>query len=176
MMLIVRKFFCIGCFGFCFKRNTQLINFFIFGCAGSPLWCTGCLLLLTGFLQLLQVGLLSGCSVPALGQADFSTCCTQTQSCGSWTQLPCSMWDLSSWTRERIPVPYIGRQILNYWATREVPVQVVLQLNVCCKNQQSFSDLFPFLIFPAGLHKIKISSNWQEAGTGPVLKAFSLMQ
>ena len=31
------------------------------------------------------------------------------------------MWDLSSPTRDRICVPFIGRQILNHWTTREVP-------------------------------------------------------
>ena len=31
------------------------------------------------------------------------------------------MWDLSSLTRDWTHVPWIGRQILNHWTTREVP-------------------------------------------------------
>lgn len=39
--------------------------------------------------------------------------CLGSSSCGSWAQLPHSMWDLCSPSRDRIHVPYIGRQILN---------------------------------------------------------------
>ena len=42
-------------------------------------------------------------------------------SCGVCTQLPHSRWDLSSQTRDQTHFPCIGRQILNYWTTREVP-------------------------------------------------------
>ena len=40
-----------------------------------------------------------------------------------WTQLPQAMWDLnlSSPTRNHTRIPYIARQILNHWTTREVP-------------------------------------------------------
>ena len=31
------------------------------------------------------------------------------------------MWALSSWTRDQTGIPCIRRQILNHWATREVP-------------------------------------------------------
>ena len=41
-------------------------------------------------------------------------------SCGMRAQLPCSMWDLSSPTRNRTHVPCIGRWILNYWIIRDV--------------------------------------------------------
>ena len=41
-------------------------------------------------------------------------------SCGMRAQLPCSMWDLSSPTRNLIHVPCIRRWILNYWITRDV--------------------------------------------------------
>ena len=34
--------------------------------------------------------------------------------------LSCSMWDLSSLTRDGTQVPCIGRQILNNWNSREV--------------------------------------------------------
>ena len=39
------------------------------------------------------------------------------RSCGSWTELPCNMWDLSSQTRDWTCVPCISRQILNHWTT-----------------------------------------------------------
>ena len=34
----------------------------------------------------------------------------------------CGMWDLSSPIRDQTHVPCIGRQILNHWTTREVPL------------------------------------------------------
>ena len=33
------------------------------------------------------------------------------------------MWDLSSWTRNRTPVPCICGRVLNHWTTREVPLR-----------------------------------------------------
>ena len=42
------------------------------------------------------------------------------------------MWDLSSRTRDRTHKSYIGKQILNHWATREVPL---------CTSHLSFSFL-----------------------------------
>ena len=36
--------------------------------------------------------------------------------------LSCSMWNLSSLTRDRTQLPCIGNQILNHWATREMPL------------------------------------------------------
>ena len=53
------------------------------------------------FLNFVALGLLSSCSARA--------------------QSPCSMWDLSTLTRNRIYIPHIGRWIFNQWATREVP-------------------------------------------------------
>ena len=44
-----------------------------------------------------------------------------TRNCGMQSQLLCSMWDFSSQTRDQTCVPYISRQILNHWTTREVP-------------------------------------------------------
>ena len=38
--------------------------------------------------------------------------------CGLWGELPYSMWDLSSPTRDRTWVPCAGRQVLNHWTTR----------------------------------------------------------
>ena len=34
----------------------------------------------------------------------------------------CGTWDLSSLTRHRACVPCIGRQSLNHWTTREIPI------------------------------------------------------
>ena len=44
--------------------------------------------------------------------------------CGTQAQLPCSMWDLSSLTRDWTRVPCIGRWIFSHWTTREVPAHV----------------------------------------------------
>ena len=35
------------------------------------------------------------------------------------------MWDLSSLTRDRTSVPWIGRQIPNHWTTREAPTPII---------------------------------------------------
>ena len=42
-------------------------------------------------------------------------------SCGSWALLLCSMWDLSSLTRDGTCFLCIAKQFLNHWTTREVP-------------------------------------------------------
>ena len=47
------------------------------------------------------------------------------------------MWDLIFLTRDRTYVPYIGRQSLNHWATKEFPdenisiIQVFLKYLLC---------------------------------------------
>ena len=38
--------------------------------------------------------------------------------------MPCSMWDLSSPTRDQTHAPCIGSVSLNHWTTREVPSEV----------------------------------------------------
>ena len=45
---------------------------------------------------------------------------------GTQAYLPCSMWDLSSLTRDQTCISSIGRWILNHWTTREVPVHLFL--------------------------------------------------
>ena len=55
-----------------------------------------------------------GCAGSSLQHTGFS-------SCGAQAKLPCSMWNLSSLTRDRSHIPCIGRWILNHWITREVP-------------------------------------------------------
>ena len=70
--------------------------------------------------------LLSGCGAQASPCGGFSRCGARAP--GTWAQqlrhtglmLP---WHVeSSWTRDRTSVPCIGRQILNHWTTREVPL------------------------------------------------------
>ena len=39
---------------------------------------------------------------------------------------PWDMWDLSSPTRDQICTPFIGRQSLSHWTTREVPVRSII--------------------------------------------------
>ena len=41
--------------------------------------------------------------------------------CGTRVTLPRGIWDLTSLTRDQIPIPCIARQILYHWTTREVP-------------------------------------------------------
>ena len=62
---------------------------------------------------------------------------------------PQGMWDLSFWTRDWTCTPCIGRQSLNHWTTREVPVGFIL-LIFCCGilhrySQEIFVCSFPFL-------------------------------
>ena len=45
----------------------------------------------------------------------------ELSSCRMRAQLPRGMWDLSSLTRDRTHIPYIGRRILYHWTTRGVP-------------------------------------------------------
>ena len=59
-------------------------------------------------------------------------------SCGPWVKLPWVMWDLSSPTRDQIHVLSIGRQILNHWTTREVPVSFIF---THFKTLESFSEM-----------------------------------
>ena len=47
---------------------------------------------------------------------------TVFSSCGTQAWLPHGRWDLSSQTRDQTHVPCIGRQILNHWTTKEVPL------------------------------------------------------
>ena len=47
-----------------------------------------------------------------------------------WGFWPGGMWDLSSWTRNQTHTPFTGRQSLNHWTTKEVPV-------ISFKNEKS---------------------------------------
>ena len=85
---------------------------FTFGCTGSSLLCTGFLYLLwarcSGFslqwLLLLQSMVFGVHELQKLGCMGLAV-----------------PWNVgSSWTRDQTRVPCIGRQILYYWATREV--------------------------------------------------------
>ena len=55
-------------------------------------------------------------------------CCLFDLVLVSWPQ---GMWDLSSQTRGRTCTPCLGRQCLNHWTTREVPICLFLVL--ACK-------------------------------------------
>ena len=78
-----------------------------------------------------------GCSGSSLPHRVFSCCSAQASHCSGsscsehWLQVPRlpQLWLMgsaapqhvgSSWTRARPRVPYMGRWILNHWATREV--------------------------------------------------------
>ena len=82
-----------------------------------------------GFLSSVVCGFsLSSCGVQATGRVGSVVCSTwalveacELSSCGTRALLPCSMWDLSSLTRDRTCVPWIGRQIFFHWTPREVP-------------------------------------------------------
>ena len=91
---------------------------FFEGCAGSSL-------LLVSFLQLQQVGAsycsdCSPCGAQALDMQASVTVACGFSSCGY--RLTYSVNVGSSWRRDQILVPYIGRLILNHWTTREVPL------------------------------------------------------
>ena len=114
--------------------NSNLFIYLFIGCVGSSL-------LRTGFLQLQRAETTLHCGVWASHCGGFSCCGARAlgawasvvvahglSSCGSQAQ---QLWCVGlvtprhvgySWTRERTCVPYIGRQILNHCATREVPL------------------------------------------------------
>ena len=46
--------------------------------------------------------------------------------------MPCSTWDLSSWTRDQTCVPCIARQILNHWNTSAVPTPFFIVVCTSC--------------------------------------------
>ena len=50
--------------------------------------------------------------------------------CGARALLPCSMWDLSSLTRDWTPVTCIGRKVLNHWITRKVSLYLDFWLGI----------------------------------------------
>ena len=80
---------------------------------------------------------------PLLLQSTGSRC-AGFSSCGTWAQQPwltglVALWHaVSSQTRARTRVPFIGRQILNHCITREVPrldllkiiIKIIIPLNV----------------------------------------------
>ena len=74
-------------------------------------------------------GLLSSCGAQAPGHMGSSLRHVGSlveahglSSCGARAKLPCSMWDLSSLTRDQTRISCIGRWILYHWTTKEVPV------------------------------------------------------
>jgi len=60
-----------------------------------------------------------------------------------------SMWDLSSPPCDLTHVPYIARQILNYWTTREVPVIIIFtQIPLILQNSGQIPPLYPGFRLP----------------------------
>ena len=45
-----------------------------------------------------------------------------------WFSYSVSIWDLSSLGRDQTSVPWIARQILNPWTTREVPPAILFSV------------------------------------------------
>ena len=80
----------------------------------------------------------------------------ELSSCGAWAQLPRGMWDLSSLTRDRTPVPCIVRWILYRWTTREVPQSIFPSRNMRWRLETlvidlgSYRDSFRGSIFQEG--------------------------
>ena len=112
--------------------NIYIFYFFkVFGCVGSSLWNAGSfvvalrLLSISGLrvfsLQLWRAGsrVRGLCSLWHVGSL-VEVC--GLSSCGMRAQLLCGMWDLSSQTKDRAHVPFIGRWILYHWTTREIPM------------------------------------------------------
>ena len=92
------------------RKLQAIISFFLyFGCIGSQLWHAGSFVAAHRLLS-------------SWGMQFFSSLVVahELSSCGAQAYLPCSMWDLSSMTRDRTRVSCIARQILYHWTTREV--------------------------------------------------------
>ena len=66
------------------------------------------------FLKYLFIWL---CRVIVVLPRPLSSCGTQALQCGA--QLPQSIWDLSSPTKDRTHIPCTGRWVLNLWTTRD---------------------------------------------------------
>ena len=97
-------------FNFNYTSKLNLFSFYI-KMLQIPLW------FLNFFLEWLVLGLC--CCMRAFSscreQGLLFRCNALASHCGRF-----SPWDLSSWTRNRIHVPCLGRQILNHWTAREV--------------------------------------------------------
>lgn len=63
--------------------------------------------------------------------------------------LGCTVWDLSSPTRDQTPVTCIARHILNLWTTREVPILHFMkgEKRLFFFNQENIPLISPFLQF-----------------------------
>ena len=81
-------------------QNILFKNIYLFGCTGSWWW----------HLR------------SSLHHAGYFIAAHGLSSCGMQDQLPHSMWDLSSWTKDRTRTPCMAKQVLNHWTAREVPI------------------------------------------------------
>ena len=59
------------------------------------------------------------CAGSSLWLEGFSSYCT-------WAWLPCGIWGLSSLIRDQTQIPWLGKQTLKPWITREVPNRTLL--------------------------------------------------
>ena len=96
-----------------------LLIYSAFGRAGSLLLCVGLLSCRSGVMATFLVPVASRGRTQTLGSSGFSSCSHGLSSCGARVQLLCVLMR-SSRTRDQTQVSCIGRQILIYWATREV--------------------------------------------------------
>ena len=120
------------------------IFIFIFSCIRSSLLCTG-------FLQLWQAGATLCCGARASHCGGFSCCGAQAlgtqtslavarrlSSCGSWAQFLCGLEKCGTFPDQGLnPCPLYWQAILNHCATREVPIQYLL--NTYFELEQQFS-------------------------------------
>ena len=73
------------------------------------------------FIYLVELGLSCGCRIFTVSWWDLSFRHIDS-GCSTQAWLLCSMWDLSSPTKGQTFILCIARQILDHWATREVPL------------------------------------------------------
>ena len=57
-----------------------------------------------------------------------------------------AQWDLSSLTRDRIHIPFIGRRILNHWTTREVFAYNNFKWSITDKSFKSLCCTLEYMI------------------------------
>ena len=91
-----------------------------------------------------MITLFFGCAIDLPWGAWASLCCEawalELSSCGAWAELPRGIWNLSFLLRDRTHIPRIGRQILNHWTTREVPMTTLVQFSSVIQSCLTLCD------------------------------------
>ena len=101
------QFYLFICFGLCWVfLATHRLSLAVVSGGYSLLPCVG--------FSLQWLLLLQSTGSRSRGLSSYST--------QAW--LPWGTWDLGPWTRDQTCVPCVSSQILNHWATREVPKPV----------------------------------------------------